>query len=226
VTAVDFRARSGHSFPMCNRYANQITYRQYVEEFSETRLPVVFPRPEAAPNLEPRTNIFPTENAPVLLPVEGGLALRELRWGLIPWLHKKTVKEWKPLTTNARSETIAATPSFKSAFARRRCLIPVSSFYEWTGEKGHKTKWDIRVTDREWFCFAGIWDKAETADGEIQSYALVTMAPEPHFEPYHNRQPLILERDEYTAWLESPKPATALFRRSKPAVLTVEQAAL
>lgn len=61
--------------------------------------------------------------------------------GLIPWFRKKTVKEWKPLTTNAGSETIETTASFKSAFTRRRCLIAVSSFYEWTGEKGKKTKW-------------------------------------------------------------------------------------
>src|SRR5579872_5760803 len=103
---------------MCNRYSNLITYRQYVEEFSDTRLPIVFPRPEAAPNLEPRANIYPTEKAPVLLPVEGGLALRELRWGLIPWFHKKTVKEWKPLTTNARSETIATRSSPAGAAER------------------------------------------------------------------------------------------------------------
>ena len=56
---------------------------------------------------------------------------------------------------------------------------PVSNFYEWTGAKGHKTKWDIRVVGKGWFCFAGIWDKAETADGVIESYALATMAPEP-----------------------------------------------
>ena len=74
---------------MCNRYANLITYRQYVEEFSETRLPIVFPRPEAAPNREPRTNIYPTENAPVLLPVEGGLALREFRWAPSPGSTKR-----------------------------------------------------------------------------------------------------------------------------------------
>ena len=121
---------------MCNRYANTVSYRQYVEEFSETRLPLLVPAPSNAPNLEPRADIRPTDHAPVLLPIEGGLELREMRWGLIPWFHKKTVKEWKPLTTNARSETIDTTASFKSAFARRRCLIPVSSFYEWTGEKG------------------------------------------------------------------------------------------
>lgn len=74
---------------------------------------------------------------------------------------KKTVKEWKVLTTNARSETIETIASYKSAFAERRCLIPVSAFYEWTGEKkGQKTKWAFTLPGSGWFCFAGIWDRA------------------------------------------------------------------
>ena len=211
--------------PCVTATGNRISYRQYVEEFSDTRMPIVFPRPEAAPNLEPHDNIYPTQNGPVLLPVEGGLALRELRWGLIPWFHKKPVKEWKALTTNARSETIATTPSFKSAFARRRCLIPVSSFYEWTGEKGRKTKWDIHIAGREWFCFAGIWDKAETADGVIESYALVTMAPKaairaapqsPAADPRTGRN-MRHELDERR------NSRGVIPHRAKPATLLIEQ---
>ena len=65
---------------MCNRYANRVSYRQYVEEFSDTRLPLIIPGAERAPNLEPRDNIRPTERAEVLLPVEGGLELRTIRY--------------------------------------------------------------------------------------------------------------------------------------------------
>ena len=209
---------------MCNRYANRVSYRQYVEEFSETRIPLVSPLPSSAPNLEPRDNIFPTERAPVLRPVDGGLELAELRWGLIPWFHKGPVKQWKPLTTNARSETITTTPSFRSAFLRRRCLIPASSFYEWTGEKRGKTKWSLRIEGADWFCFAGVWDRAHTADGEIESYALVTAPPSPSFEKYHDRQPLILRREEYTAWLDSPAAAQDLFATPRPDCLVAEAA--
>jgi putative SOS response-associated peptidase YedK len=210
---------------MCNRYANTISYRQYVEEFSQTRLPLLVPAPSHAPNLEPRLDIRPTDRAPVLLPIEGGLELREMRWGLIPWFHKKTVKEWKPLTTNARSETIDTTTSFKSAFARRRCLIPASAFYEWTGEKGKKIKWRFSVPGAEWFCFAGIWDRAHTADGDIESYALATLPPDALFEQYHDRRPLILDRADYAAWLDSPDTAKALYTEPKDRDLTVERAA-
>ena len=204
---------------MCNRYANRVSYRGYVEEFSETRLPLLSPLPDHAPNLEPRDNSAPTDPAPVLLPIEGGLALKELRWGLIPWFHKKTVKEWKVLGTNARSEGITTTPSFKSAFARRRCLIPVSNFYEWTGDKGRKTKWSFRIEGADWFCLAGIWDRAYTADGDIESFALVTLPPSPAFEKYHDRSPLILRREEYAAWLESPAAAEGLFAVPRPDAL-------
>ena len=213
-----------YAVPMCNRYANRVSYRQYVEEFSETRLPLIVPGPSAAPNLEPRDNIRPTERAEVLLPIEGGLELRTMRWGLIPWFHKKTLKEWKVLTTNARSETVATIASYKSAFAHRRCLIPVSAFYEWTGEKSPKTKWQFTVPGSECFCFAGIWDRATTADGEIESYALVTLPNHPEFEQYHDRQPFVLRKDDYTAWLESPAAAQALIRQAQTAPLAVELA--
>ena len=209
---------------MCNRYANRVSYRGYVDELSDTRLPLVVPSPEHAPNLEPRDNIRPTDRGHVLLPVEGGLELREMRWGLIPWFHQKPIKEWKVLTTNARSETIATIASYKSAFAHRRCLIPVSAFYEWTGEKTPKTKWQFTLPGAEWFCFAGIWDRAETADGTIESYALTTLPPDPAFEKYHDRAPLILERDDYAAWLDSPASATALFTAPKKLPLHVELA--
>ena len=71
---------------------------------------------------------------------------------------------------------------------------------------------------------AGSWDKAETVDGRDPELALVTMAPEPKFGPYHNRQPLFLVRDEYAAWLESPETATALFQRPKTALLSIQRA--
>lgn len=209
---------------MCNRYANRVPYQRYVEELRETRLPLVSPGPDRAPNLEPRDNIRPTERAEVLLPVEGGLELRTMRWGLISWFHKKTLKEWKVLTTNARSETIDTTPSYKGAFARRRCLIPVSAFYEGTGDNSPKTKWQFTVPGNDWFCFAGIWDRATTADGEIESYALATLPNHPEFEQYHDRQPFVLRPTDYTAWLESPAAAKALIQQAQTAPLAVELA--
>ena len=106
-------------------------------------------------------------------------------------------------------------------------ILPVSSsypFYEWTGEKSLKTKWQFTVPGSEFFCFAGIWDRATTADGEIESYALVTFPPSPDFEKYHDRSPLVLGREDYAAWLDSPASAKTLFMTPKPFPLAVELA--
>jgi len=188
---------------MCNRYSNKVAYRQYYEAFMKTPMPLVYPMPDRAPNLEPRADIRPTDNAPILRAGDGGLELRQIRWGLIPWFHKASIKTWKPLTTNARIETITKTATYKSAFAQRRCLVPADTFYEWTGEKGHKTKWAFKLANAEWFCFAGIWDKAQTEDGEIESFSLVTCEASAYVKPYHDRQPIILDHSNYSLWLDT-----------------------
>ena len=209
---------------MCNRYANRLGYREYADVFRELKIPLVRPAPELAPNLEPLNNIAPTTAAPIIRPVSGGVELVSLRWGLIPWFHAKGIKEWKMLTTNARWETLTTTRTFKTAAAKRRCLIPVSEFYEWTGEKGSKTKWSFARSDGDWFCFAGVWDRAQAADGEIESYALITTAAGPDVAQYHNRQPVILERPEYASWLSAGVLRDTALHEQTPGLLTVSHA--
>jgi putative SOS response-associated peptidase YedK len=208
---------------MCNRYTNTIAYRDYVETLRQLGIAVIAPTPDAAPNLEPLENIAPTTIAPVLRPVPGGVEFCRLRWGLIPWFHKKGVKEWKALTTNARFETLATTRTFMSAFEKRRCLVPTSSFFEWTGEKGKKIKWRFARADGEWFCFAGLWDRADTSDGVIESYALITTEAGPDVAPYHNRQPVILERADYAGWMSEGVLQESAVRPPQN-VLKIEQA--
>lgn len=208
---------------MCNRYANTVSYSQYIEVFDEIGMPIVSPARDAAPNLEPLENIAPTDLAPVVRPANGGVELRRLRWGLIPWYHTRSVKDWKFLTTNARYETLGTTKPFESAFEKRRCLVPVSRFFEWTGEKGKKTKWSFSRVDGDWFCFAGLWDRALTADGEIESYSLVTTAAGPDMAKYHNRQPVILERSAYAGWMNHATLPDAAVMPSETGVLKVQK---
>jgi putative SOS response-associated peptidase YedK len=208
---------------MCSRYANTISYTQYAEVFGALGLPLVSPPRDAAPNLEPLSNIAPTVVAPLIRPVTGGVELCRLRWGLIPWFHAKSIKEWNRLTTNARWETLTTTRTFKEAAARRRCLIPVSEFYEWTGEKGKKTKWGFARSDGDWFCFAGVWDRTQTSDGVIESFALITTAAGPDVAAYHNRQPVILERPEYTSWLSAGVLRDAALYEQPTGLLTVSR---
>ena len=213
---------------MCNRYGYAHPYNSLVDEFSESRIPIVQWN-GAQPNA-PRDQIRPTNMAPVLRPVDSadpakGLELIELRWGLIPWFHKRAIKDWKVLGTNVRSETIATTATFREAFKRRRCLVPATHFFEWTGEKGAKVMWKFSVPEQHIFCFAGLWDRAETADGVIESFTLATCAPGPDCSPYHSRQPVILKRDQRSQWLDLGSTAEDLLQAGGAGEIRVERAA-
>ncbi len=214
---------------MCNRYGYLAPISRLVDEFSQIRIPLVFPS-GAIPNLPPREHIRPTDTAPIVRPIEAarpeaGVELVEARWWLVPFFHKKGVKEWKPMCTNARAETVATTAAFREPFKRRRCLVPATHFFEWTGEKGAKTMWRFSKVGSESFCFAGLWDRAHTADGEIESFTIVTCAPGPDCADYHNRQPVLLERDQWAEWLDLTADPAPLMRAGAAGVIAIERAA-
>jgi putative SOS response-associated peptidase YedK len=88
-------------------------------------------------NLQPHYNIAPTDTVDVVRLQEHGRALSSMRWGLIPGWWKKPLKD-VPATFNARAESVADKPMFRTAFRERRCIIPASGFYEWTGPKNQR----------------------------------------------------------------------------------------
>jgi putative SOS response-associated peptidase YedK len=94
----------------------------------------------------------------------------ETRWWLIPFFRNKTAKEWKPMCTNARAESLATTAVFRGPYKRRRCLVRATHFFDWTGPKSAKQIWRFSKVDAEIFCFAGLWDPADTADGPAESF--------------------------------------------------------
>src|SRR5712671_525316 len=111
---------------MCNDFGNNIPYSDYLAAFSETRIPVKWPN--AAPNVEPRDNIWPTDRAPVIRRLEHGTnEFSEFRWGFPPARPKGAP------VINFRSEG--------RRFPVGRCLVPASHFFEFTGTKSPKTKW-------------------------------------------------------------------------------------
>jgi putative SOS response-associated peptidase YedK len=195
---------------MCNRFRSRFGWVDWAEDFSETRFPLRFPDP--LPNLLPE--LRPTDPHAVLRPVDAsdpmaGLEAAVMRWDLVPNFWRQPIKAKKFLATNARSETVQTTSAFKDAFARQRCLIPADAFFEWTGEKGRKTKWLITVADQRCFCFAGLWDHADTADGPVDSFTILTTGAWPDMAPIHDRQPVILPRDRWRDWLDlrgDPRP--------------------
>lgn len=190
---------------MCNDYGNRISYRQYVEGFSQLKLPVRFNPP--APNLEPRDEIWPTELAPVLRLAGGSAELVQLRWGLAAKPGAKPV-------INMRSEG--------KRFEQGRCLVPASHYFEFTGTKSPKTRWKFVLANHEWFCFAGLLGKAVTKDGEVAAFSLLTIAPGPDTKPYHDREPVILPRKHWRAWLDGAD-ASSLLHSSQPGSLIVAE---
>jgi putative SOS response-associated peptidase YedK len=190
---------------MCNDYGNDVPYSAYLEAFSETRLPVRFPA--AAPNLEPREDIWPTELAPVIRQTENGLEFAQLRWGFPPARPKG------PPVINFRSEG--------RRFPRGRCLVPASHFFEFTGSTSPKSKWKVTKTGEPWFCFAGLW--RPMPDGSGDAFTLLTTEPGPDVAPIHGRQMAVLDRTDWQAWLELTRPEAELLRPLPAGSLRVEQ---
>jgi putative SOS response-associated peptidase YedK len=190
---------------MCNDYGNRIPYSAYVEVLGLIGLPVV--APEAAPNLEPRDDIWPTEPAPILRRQGEGVELAQVRWGFAPARPKAGP------VINFRSEG--------RRFAAGRCLVPASHFYEFTGARSPKAKWKFTKADEDWFCFAGLWRPGK-ADAP-EAFTLLTTAPGPDVAPIHDRQMVVLERADWTAWLDLTKPEAELLRPLPAGSLRVER---
>ena len=157
---------------------------------------------------------------------EGRWVLERMRWGLLPfWRGGKPLKDtekgkgdgFKLTTFNARTETVASAATFRGAFTRRRCLIPASAWYEWTGPAGGKTRHRFSRADGQALWFAGIWDHCETPDaGPITSFTILTTPSEGWLTEFHTRAPVILEPADWAGWLDPSLDAGPLMAAVRP----------
>lgn len=187
---------------MCGRYTLTVLPQQLAEEFEL----------EDLEPLQPRYNIAPTQEAPVVRFAEdcGKRALDLFKWGLIPrWAKDPAIGS---RMINARAETAAEKASFRVALRRQRCLVPCTGFYEWKamdeatgrGKKPRKQPYYIRRCDERVFALAGLWDCWRSPEGEeIGSYTILTTEPNELMRGLHNRMPVILPREGYALWLDS-----------------------
>ncbi len=191
---------------MCNDFGNNVPYTAYLEAFSQIRAPVVFPT--AAPNVEPRDDIWPTDTAPVVRQLEDGTnEFTQLRWGFSPGRPKAAP------VINFRSEG--------RRFPKGRCLVPASHFFEFTGTKSPKSKWKFTKSGDDWFCFAGLW--RPMPDGAGEAFTLLTTEPGPDVAPIHDRQMVLLQRQDWQAWLDLSRPEAELLCALPAGSLAVEQ---
>lgn len=155
--------------------------------------------------LNPRYNVTPSQTIPIVREdAEGNRELVFVRWGLIPFW-AKDVAIGNSLI-NARSETAAEKPSFRSAFKRRRCIIPTGGFYEWQRQDGkRKQPWYFRMADGSPVSIAGLWEHWKGSDGQIiESCSILTTSANELMAPIHERMPVILNHGDNETWL-NPK---------------------
>ena len=158
----------------------------------------------AVPSLTPRYNIAPTQSVATVLqtPEHNDRQFKLLYWGLIPsWA--KDPKMGARLI-NARAETVAEKPAFRSAFRQRRCLVLADGFYEWQKQESKKQKqpYYFRFKDGRPFAFAGLWERWQDGNSEtIESCTLLTTEANELMCPIHDRMPVILDPMHYDLWL-------------------------
>jgi putative SOS response-associated peptidase YedK len=174
----------------------------------------------------PRYNIAPTQ--PVLIVRNGCPAHRTLtlvRWGLIPaWV--KDVGQLKAPLINARAETAADKPSFRGPLRHRRCLVPCTGFYEWTGAPGAKQPHLIAPRAGGLMALAGLWEHWLGADGsELETMTILTVAANAAMSSLHDRMPLILAPADFSRWLDcspgSTEPVADLLRPAPEDLLAI-----
>ena len=149
-----------------------------------------------------RYNIAPTEQVPVLVK-EGGedWSLRDMRWWLVPYWAKEPTAKYAMF--NARSETMAKSSAFREPFKKRRCIVPVSGYYEWKKEGSVKVPYYIEPEDEPGFAFAGLSDRWQGDDRVIESCTIVTAAAPESMKGVHTRIPVHLTKQQVDAWVNA-----------------------
>jgi putative SOS response-associated peptidase YedK len=158
---------------------------------------------------EPRFNVAPTQHAPVLFEHEGARRLEMTRWGLIPsWAKDPSIGS---KMINARAETVAEKPSYRVAFRKRRCLVPMGGFFEWKREGSQKVPHWIHPAAGDVVTVAGLWERWYPRDAEpVTTFTVLTTAANAFMAELHDRMPVIVARDDRDQWLHPGAPEADL----------------
>jgi len=144
-----------------------------------------------------------------------------MEWGFIPYWEKDPKGGRRPI--NAMAENIPASGLWRDAFKRRRCLFPVSGFYEWKQTGKTKAPYSIDRSDGRIMGLAAVWDRwtAPATGEELLTFAVITCPPNELVAEIHNRMPVVLDPAAYETWLQgSPEAAATLLKPCPSADLT------
>ena len=183
---------------MCGRFTLVLEPEAVQNEFQLGKIPE---------DMGPRFNIAPSQSIAVVTDPETR-NVELFRWGLIPsWAKDPAIGN---RMINARAETLTEKPTFRTAFARRRCLVLADGFYEWQQPEGkNKGKSGVRsipylfrLASGKPFAFAGLWDTWKSPEGQsISTCTIITTAANEEIQPVHDRMPVILDKDHLWKWL-------------------------
>lgn len=183
---------------MCGRYAVEAKIRQRLAEdrawadYTDALL------------WENRYNVCPSQQVPVIrVAAAGGFELVPMIWGYVPGFIKEEKPKQQPI--NARAETVATNGFFRQSFARRRCLIPASGYYEWLQTKP-KVPHYIHAIDGAPLLFVGIWDHWHDAD----RVAIIVCSASDALGRIHDRQPVTIPHEQWQDWLTGEQPESYL----------------
>ena len=177
---------------MCGRFALPYPSKTVAEHFSVSE----------QISFAPRYNIAPSQHLSVIRSKKDGpgLQMAMMRWGLIPRWAKDEKIGYKMI--NARAETVAEKPAFRSAYRQRRCLIAAGGFYEWKREEKSKQPYYLTMKDKKIFAFAGIWERWQSPGGKpVESCAILTTEANGSVRSIHDRMPVIIAPIDYDIWL-------------------------
>jgi putative SOS response-associated peptidase YedK len=186
---------------MCGRFYLDVPADELTRHFGLEVLPV----------LQSRYNIAPSQPVAAVLSGSRGRELRMFRWGLIPFWAKDEKIGYR--TINARAETVDSKPAFRAALRHRRCLIPASGFYEWRPGPAGKQPYCIHLKQRRLFAFAGLYEHWQDSTGKaVDSCTILVTQANSSIKPIHERMPVILSPDNYSAWLDPHTKDPALLK--------------
>ncbi|MBS1802392.1 MAG: SOS response-associated peptidase [Acidobacteria bacterium] len=193
---------------MCGRYGRRGD-KQRIAEWMQNHDTNVFEEIDDS-LLAPSYNVAPQSFQPVvrLSPETRKRELKIMRWGLVPFWSKDGKASFS--TINAKSESVATSPTFREALKQRRCLVPADVFFEWQKiDEKNKQPFAIAQKNEEMFAFAGLWETwRDKATGEkLRTFTILTTDPNELMEPIHNRMPVILQPRDYDRWLALADPS-------------------
>lgn len=159
-------------------------------------------------NVAPTDPVYLVRQRPARDARPAARQLRTARWGLVPsWARDAAIGS---RLINARRETVTAKPAFRSAVARRRCLVPADGYYEWYKEGGRSQPHFLHRRDDGVLAFAGlygIWRDPSgalgDADGLVWSTTIITTAATDELGHIHDRMPMVVPAEEWRSWLDT-----------------------